>query len=90
MKKIEELKPFGPQPSATRPTAPVEPDDRDDETLLPSEVAELLKVSQSFLAKGRMRDDGPPYHKVGRAVRYTRSEVLAWLKSRGRNSTSED
>ena len=31
--------------------------------LTPKEVAARLRVSQSFLAKARMRGDGPPYVK---------------------------
>jgi len=33
--------------------------------LTPKEVAELLKISLSWLAKARMRGDGPPYVPVG-------------------------
>ena len=34
--------------------------------LTPKEVAKLLKVSLSWLAKARMRGDGPPYIQIGR------------------------
>jgi excisionase family DNA binding protein len=58
--------------------------------LTPKEAAELLKVSQSWLAKARMRGDGPAYVKVGeRAVRYSEATLLQWMKSRQRLSTSE-
>ncbi len=36
----------------------------------PKEAAKLLKVSVSWMAKARMRGDGPPYMKVGRCIRY--------------------
>jgi hypothetical protein len=33
-------------------------------------VSAALKVSPSWLAKARMRGEGPPFIKVGRSVRY--------------------
>ena len=53
------------------------------------EAASLLRVSRSFLMKARLRGDGPRYLKVGRAVRYREADLLDWLRSRGRTSTSE-
>ncbi len=59
-------------------------------TLLTARVAaQLLSVSESWLAKARMRGDGPPYVKVGRAVRYTQAALLQWMKSCQHLSTSE-
>ena len=57
--------------------------------LTPKEAAALLKASGSFLAKARMRGDGPPYIKMGRAIRYSEVALLQWMKSRQRLSTSE-
>jgi excisionase family DNA binding protein len=57
--------------------------------LTPKEAARLLKVSTSFLAKARMRGDGPPFIKVGRSVRYSEAALVQWMKSRNRLSTSE-
>ena len=48
-----------------------------------------VKVSLSWLAKARMRGDGPPYIRVGRSIRYAESALLQWMKSRQRLSTSE-
>jgi predicted DNA-binding transcriptional regulator AlpA len=60
------------------------------ERLLTSkETADLLRVSESWLAKSRMRGDGPPFTKTGRSVSYLPSTVVRWLKSRQRSSTSE-
>jgi predicted DNA-binding transcriptional regulator AlpA len=48
--------------------------------LTPKEAAKLLKVSASWLAKARMRGDGPPYIKVGgRSVRYTEVALIQWM-----------
>jgi hypothetical protein len=57
--------------------------------LTPTEAAHLLRVSLSWLAKARMRGDGPTFIKVGRSIRYTETALLHWMKSRQRLSTSE-
>jgi hypothetical protein len=46
-------------------------------------------VSLSWLAKARMRGDGPPYLRVGRSIRYAEPTLEQWMKSRQRLSTSE-
>jgi hypothetical protein len=48
-----------------------------------------LKVSLSWLAKARMRGDGPPYMCFGRSIRYAEVALIQWMKSRQRLSTSE-
>jgi excisionase family DNA binding protein len=55
----------------------------------PEEIADRLKVSLSWLAKARMNGDGPPFIKVGRAIRYSEAALQQWMKSRQRLSTSE-
>jgi excisionase family DNA binding protein len=57
--------------------------------LTPKEAAKLLKVSLSWLAKARMRGDGPPYIRIGRSIRYAEAALMQWMKSRQRLSTSE-
>jgi helix-turn-helix protein len=81
---------------AERPASPLESTPKSlrelnglEPGLTPNEMANLLRVSTSFLAKSRMRGDGPPYAKVGRSIRYFPSGVVPWLKSRQRSSTSE-
>jgi len=58
-----------------------------DILLTPPEAAARLKVSVSFLAKGRVRGEGPRYRKIGRAVRYSEADLHAFLLSRTRTST---
>jgi hypothetical protein len=53
------------------------------------EAAAHLKVSLSWLAKARMRGDGPPYVCVGRSIRYSELGLNNWTKARQRLSTSE-
>jgi predicted DNA-binding transcriptional regulator AlpA len=60
-----------------------------DVLLEPNEAAAFLKVSLSWLAKARMRGDGPPYIRIGRSIRYTEAALMQWMKSRQRMSTSE-
>lgn len=55
----------------------------------PKEAAEFLRVGTSFLAKARMRGDGPPYIKIGRSIRYSEAALIQWMKSRQKLSTSE-
>lgn len=53
----------------------------DGELLTQQETAALLKVSVSTLKRWRTVGTGPRYLRVGRAVRYRRSDVEAWLRS---------
>jgi predicted DNA-binding transcriptional regulator AlpA len=60
------------------------------ESLLhPAQVAKLLGVSNSWLAKSRLNGTGPRFIKIGRAVRYAMSAVREFMLSRQRHSTSE-
>ena len=54
------------------------------------EAAQYLGLSQSTLAKMRLRGDGPAYFKAGRRiVLYDPADLEAWLAARRRFSTSE-
>ncbi len=57
--------------------------------LTPKEAAKLLKFSMSWLAKARMTGDGPPFIKIGKAVRYSEASLIQWMKGQQRLSTSE-
>jgi predicted DNA-binding transcriptional regulator AlpA len=69
--------------STDRPRAAVE------RMLTSPEASRLLRVSHSWLAKSRMRGDGPPYAKIGRSVRYAESTLLRWMKSQQRLATDQ-
>jgi predicted DNA-binding transcriptional regulator AlpA len=60
-----------------------------DPLLHPKEVAKLLNVSVSWLAKSRLNGTGPRFVKIGRAVRYPESVVREFIKAHMRSSTSE-
>lgn len=64
---------------------------KDHKTVLRTQAAaRYLGLSQSTLAKMRLRGDGPPYLKLGpRVVAYDLGDLNAWLDSRRRQSTSE-
>jgi len=61
-----------------------------DPLLYPRDVAALLGVSTSWLAKARLTGAGPRFVKVGRAVRYLESCVKEYIKARTRGSTGEE
>jgi Helix-turn-helix domain len=56
--------------------------------LTPKEAADFLKVSSSWLAKSRMRGDGPPYIKFNRVIRYSKEALLQWMRAHTRTSTN--
>ncbi|MDZ7673744.1 MAG: helix-turn-helix domain-containing protein [Acidimicrobiales bacterium] len=54
--------------------------DVEDRLLWPEEVAEVLGVPIGTLANWRYQGRGPAFVKVGRHVRYRRSDVLGWIE----------
>lgn len=44
-----------------------------------NELAKVLKVSRNFLDHISTRGDGPPFYRVGRAVRYDKAAVEKWI-----------
>jgi hypothetical protein len=50
--------------------------------LTEDETAEMIGMSAGFLQMARYRGFGPVHHKLGRAIRYSRRDVVAWLESR--------
>jgi len=49
--------------------------------LTPHEAAEYLRSSTSTLAKARLTKRGPDFVRIGRAVRYRKSDIDAWMSS---------
>jgi predicted DNA-binding transcriptional regulator AlpA len=58
--------------------------------LHPGQVAKLLGVSDSWLAKSRLNGTGPRFIKIGRAVRYAMSAVREYILSQQRHSTTDE
>lgn len=46
------------------------------------EVAKLLDISESTLARWRLTGGGPPWVKTGVIVRYHSGELNTWLEER--------
>jgi predicted DNA-binding transcriptional regulator AlpA len=72
------------EPTANRSNSRACPTKVDEgrEYLRPREAADYLGISESTLAKLRMRDrrkDGPPYAYIGKSVIYDRALLDAWL-----------
>jgi predicted DNA-binding transcriptional regulator AlpA len=53
-------------------------------------AARHLSLSGSFLAKLRMRGQGPRYRKLGRAVRYAPADLDQYVAECSRVSTSDE
>jgi helix-turn-helix protein len=56
--------------------------------LTPKQAAALLNLSTSWLAKQRLKGDGPAYIKMGGVVRYNATVLQEWMKAKQRLSTS--
>lgn len=54
-----------------------------DQYLTASETAALLGLTVKSLEARRARGNGPPFVRMGRLIRYLRSEVLAWIEGGG-------
>lgn len=55
----------------------------------PSEAARYLRISVSTLAKLRVYGGGPPFMRIGRAIRYSRAELDTYMTTRAARSTSD-
>jgi hypothetical protein len=91
-RKIEEAKPVEPPVNSSRPMS----DKRAPKTgtdfeqfLTPKEASQVVRLSVSWLAKARMRGDGPPYVKPRRSICYPLTGLLQWMRAHQRFSTSE-
>ena len=57
--------------------------------LTETEVAGILKVKSATLRTWRTRGEGPGFVKLGRAVRYQREVLEAWITSRSFSNTHQ-
>jgi excisionase family DNA binding protein len=48
-------------------------------------LSEFLDIPERTIYAWRQRGEGPPAYRVGRYLRYRRSEVEAWLNERHDN-----
>lgn len=52
-------------------------------------AAEILQISRRTLQAWRVKGGGPRYVRVGRAVRYSVTDLNSWIEARKASSTSE-
>ena len=64
-------------------------DTQPSEYLSTAEAAEYLRVSRKFLETARCRGDGPRFSKIGRSVRYARSELDAFMSANSCTKTDD-
>ena len=61
----------------------------DDRLLTRPEVHTHFGLTQRFLEVAAVKGNGPPFIKLGRAVRYRVGDIRSWIEDRRRRSTSE-
>lgn len=59
-----------------------------DELLTIKEVAAIVRVPEATLRYWRYLSTGPRSFRIGRSVRYWRTEVLHWLETQSNNPQS--
>ena len=65
------------------------PEIGNNETLTPTDAASRIGLAPSTLAKMRCWGGGPAFLKLGRAVRYLRSDCITWRDARRVGNTTE-
>ena len=74
--------------SITQPASSTTQASYNQSILTPKQAAAMLNLSTSWLAKQRLKGGGPPYIKMGGAVRYNASILQEWMRGKQRLSTS--
>ncbi len=49
--------------------------------LTEAQTAEILNVSMRTLQAWRLKDQGPPFVRFGRSIRYRRDQLLDWISA---------
>lgn len=62
------------------------PDPEREVLLTAKEVAEMFKTSEARLSNLRLYGGGPPFIRMGRAIRYRYSAIIAYLDDASVNS----
>jgi hypothetical protein len=60
-----------------------------DELLTEAEAAQLRRQSMRTLQAERLRGDGCPFVKLGRSVRYRRSDLMRFIEANVKTSTTK-
>lgn len=62
----------------------------DDQCIDERLVSQLMAVSLSWVRKQRLLNQGPPYIKLGKAVRYPVRGLRKWLAALDRHSSAAE
>ena len=57
--------------------------------MTPKEAADYVRSSTSTLAKRRITGQLPNFSRIGKAIRYRKSDLDAWMNGNVRRSTSD-
>lgn len=78
------------RPGARRGASVVDEATVQEPVLLKEEqVAKRLNVSRRTLQGWRLEGKGPPYHRIEGGIRYDKTELLRYVASTRRRSTSD-
>jgi predicted transcriptional regulator len=50
--------------------------------LTPSQAAKELQVTEAALSRFRHERRGPAFSKIGKLIRYSRTDLATWIESR--------
>lgn len=53
-----------------------------DELLTLDELCAMLKITKATAYKQRTTGSGPPAYRIGKHLRFKRSDVVAWLETK--------
>lgn len=62
----------------------------DQHFMTPAQASSYLGLSTRTLDRHRLTALGPKFSRVGRRVIYTRSDLIAWVRAKVFQSTSEE
>ena len=60
------------------------------EFLTPKELAVFINRPERTIERWRLTGDGPKFHRMGRLVRYRKSDAEAWLAARTFRSRADE
>ena len=65
-------------------------DSNPDQLMTEKDVASLICISPRALQNWRLRGGGPEYIKIGRSVRYQRSDVMQFIDERKKRHSTQN
>ena len=65
-------------------------DSNPDQLMTEKDVASLICITPRALQNWRLRGGGPEYIKIGRSVRYQRSDVMQFINERKKRHSSHN